>query len=288
MDVLVLNSREQLSNLEVAHSIENHPGTKRIRGKTLLERMKKQATDNEIEIIDEKTIGLIKDKNFTVMTTENNYKALSVIISTGLVSRKAGIPGETDFIGNGVSYCVLCDGPLFVDKTVAVIGGGDSAITGAIALKEMGANKVYIIHRRNEFRAEKANIEKLNDANIDKIMSSVVDEIKGKNDVESIIVRNISADKKHELMVDGVFVEIGYVPTSEITKNTGIELDSDGFIKIDENMETNVAGIFAAGDITNPKYKILVSAYYQGAIAALSAANYVSNIKGSKFSAKLH
>jgi len=288
MNVLVLNNPEKLSNLALAHSIENHPGEIKIKGTELLERIKKQVEKSGIEIKNERVVSIDKSEHFMVQCHHGVYESPSVIIATGLVSRKANVEGEDSFLGKGVSYCVLCDGPMFRGKDVLVAGGGDSAVTGAIALKEMGARNVYIIHRRNEFRAEKANVSKLKKAGITQILDSVITEIKGSKFVEAVKIKNTKTEKITELPVSGVFVEIGYMPLSELVKNLGIFVDKNGFIKTNEKNETNIKGVFAAGDITSGGYKLLVIAYAQGSISGLNASKYVNEIKGSEFKPQLY
>jgi thioredoxin reductase (NADPH) len=278
--VLCLNNPSQLSAISKAATIENHPGEIKISGRELLERLRRQALAAGVEIKDEKTIGLRRlDESFAVITKDNTYLCSALIIATGQVNRIADIQGEERLQGRGVSYCVLCDGPLFRNKPVAVIGGGDSAVTGALALVEMGANPVYIIHRRDAWRATPANVAKLNAAPVRQILNSVVEEIIGENAVEAIKIRNLKDNSITQLSVDGVFIEIGYVPSTELVKGIGIELDSDGYIRTNARKETNVPGVWAAGDITNPIYKILVNAYAEGAIAGIEAAHWVAERK---------
>jgi len=287
VNVLVLNSLEQLSNLALSHLVENHPGEKGIPGIELLEKMREQVIAIGVEIKDEKTISIKKDKHFIVKTEENEYECCSVILATGLVSRKANIPGEEKYLGHGVSYCVLCDGPLFKGKNVVVIGGGDSAVSGAVQLKEMGVKKVYLIHRRDEFRAEDANMDKMK-GKVDAILNSVVEQIAGERFVESVRIKNTKTGETKMLAVDAVFIEIGYVPTAELAKNLGVKLDENGFVTVDENRETNIPGVFAAGDVTSKPLKILVAAYSDGAIAGLNAAQYACDIRGKKFERHLY
>jgi thioredoxin reductase (NADPH) len=277
-----------LSNLALSHLVENHPGEKGLSGIELLEKIRDQVASIGVEIIDEKTISIEKSGNFIVTTTESRYETCAVIIATGLVSRKANIKGEERYLGKGVSYCVLCDGPLFRGKDVIVVGGGDSACSGAASLKSMGAKEVYLIHRRNEFRAEKSNIDKMQKAGVHIILDSVIEEISGDNFVKSVKIRNVKNGEGKHLAVEGIFIEIGYVPTAELAKNIGIELDKDGFIIVNDKKETNVKGAFAVGDVTSGSHKILVMAYSDGATAALNATKYACDKGGKEFRQKLY
>lgn len=275
LEVLVLNNPEQLSNLAVAHFVENWPGIEKITGMGLLENMKKQVIKLGVKILDEKAVSLTKKDFFTIITEKNKYEAKALILAMGLQQRKANIPGEDKFFGKGVSYCTLCDGPLFKGKNVAVLGGGDSALRGAFALREMGANKIYLIHRRDQLRAERLLQDRLEENKIELNMESVVEEISGSNFVEGIKIKNLSTGISKELDVSGVFIEVGYVPVVELVKDLGLMLDKNGFISTDGANRTNIAGLFSAGDIRKGELKQIVTASADGAIAAMSAYSYV-------------
>ncbi|MFH1630813.1 MAG: FAD-dependent oxidoreductase [Candidatus Aenigmatarchaeota archaeon] len=285
MNVAVFNSQEQLSNLALAHAVGNHPGEMSIPGIELLQKIRDQVENMKINIIDEKVVSIEKKRSeFSIKTSSNSeYVSSAIIIATGQVNRKAGVPGEEKFSGKGVSYCALCDGPLFKNKKVVVIGGGDTAVTSAIALKEMGIRELTIIHRRNEFRAEKANIQRMEKLGIHKITDVIIDEIIGDKFVKKIRIKNIKTEKTSEIDTDAVFIEIGYVPTTEITKDLNLTVDKDGFIRANSKRETNTEGVFVAGDVTNSQYKILVGAYSDGAVAGINAAEFVSKSRGMKF-----
>lgn len=274
LNVVVFDNPEQLSNLAISHLVENYPGFEKISGMELLEKMKAQVENLGIEIRDEKVISLSKNGKFVVRTVEDKCKSKSLILAMGLKHRKANIPGEEKFFGKGVSYCTTCDGPLFRGKDVAVVGGGDSAVKSVIALKDFGIKKIYLIHRRDRFRAESHLNEKIRKMNIKIERNSVVEEISGRNFVESIKIRNKNGKIK-KISVDGIFIEIGSIPAAELVKRIGVRLDKNGFIIINEKKETNVHGVFAAGDITNSQLKQDVTAVADGAIAALSAYRFL-------------
>jgi thioredoxin reductase (NADPH) len=275
LDVLMLNNPEQPSNLAITHHVENWPGIEKISGLELLSNIKRHVKKIGIKIVDEKAVSLSRNKGFIVKTEKNTYETKTLILAMGLKHRKADIEGEDKFFGKGVSYCIACDGPLFNGKDVAVIGGGDAAFKGAIALKEMGANNIYLIHRRDQFRAEKALQDKIEKKDIRMELCCMVEEILGTNFVEAIKLKNIKTDKSKNIKVSGVFIEIGSVPVVELVKDLGIGLDGAGFIKTDNEKKTNVAGIFAAGDISTGQLKQDITASADGAIAAISAYRYL-------------
>ena len=275
LDVLVFDNPEQPSNLAITHLVENYPGVEKIVGIELLNRMKKQTSDLGIEIINEKVGAITKNNDFSVQADKHEYKCRSIILAMGLQHRKANIQGEDKFFGKGITYCTVCDGPLFKGKDVVVIGGGDSALKNALALKDIGVNKIYLVHRRDEFRAEKAWQDKVRESSINIILDSVVDEILGKDFVDAIRVKNVKTGEIKEIAVKGVFVEIGSVPVAGLVKGLGVKLDENGFIITNEDKETNVPGIFAAGDISTGQLKQDVTAVADGALAAASAYRFL-------------
>lgn len=256
----------------LAGQVENYPGYVSIPGPELMQKMVEQVKHYGVEIKQEKVGSLAKIENgFEVKTDKEKYQAKTLILALGASFRHLNIPGEDQFLGKGVSYCTTCDVPLFRDKTVAVIGGGDSAVTGAVHASSF-AKKVFIIHRRNEYRAEPSWVEKLHrNPKIEEILSNEVKEIKGKGRVEEIIL-----DKPHKgsrvLQVDGVFIEIGQVPSSTLVAGLGVELDERGYVKVNPGMATNVPGVFAAGDLAAIQGGILfrqfITAASDGARAA--------------------
>jgi thioredoxin reductase (NADPH) len=181
------------------------------------------------------------------------------------------VPGEIDFIGRGVCYCATCDGPLYPDKDVVVIGGGNAAVQEAIYLKSLGC-KVTIIHRRNQLRAEEYLQEKLEENNIPVIWDSVVEKINGNMVVDSVTLSNVKTGEKTDLSVDGIFIAVGEEPLSKVAQNAGVEVDDQGYIKTDKFQRTNIPGLYAAGDITGG-IKQWVVACAEGAVAAISVHN---------------
>jgi len=248
--------------------VENYPGFTRIGGKTLMDMMAQQAiqyTDihQGEEVLDvQKTEGL-----FEMHTNRAAYKAKALLLAAGAESKKLDVPGEKEFQGKGISYCASCDGYFFKDrKKVFVIGGGNTAATEALYLKNIGVD-VSIIHRRDKLRAEKFLQDSLIANNIPVIWNRRVTEIKGEKFVKSIVLENVSDASTGTLPIDGVFIAIGYVPNNELAKKLGVETDEEGYIKVDKGHRTNVSGVYAAGDITGG-FKQIVTAVGQGATAA--------------------
>jgi thioredoxin reductase (NADPH) len=208
-------------------------------------------------------------KNFLLSSDEGDYESRTILLSTGTKHRKLGIPGEKEFAGRGVSYCAVCDGAFFKEKTVAVIGGSDSAAKEALFLTEH-AKKVFIIYRKEKIRAEPINSDRV-DANkkIEIINNTNILEIKGEGLVKSVILDKDYKGSK-ELNLDGVFIEIGYDPQSELAEQLGVKLEK-GEIIISSDSRTNVPGVYAAGDVVAGSFKQAITAAAQGVIAANSA-----------------
>src|SRR4030043_1146704 len=263
----------------LAGTVENYPGYLAIPGPELMQKLIEQVKKYDVEIKQEKVGGLEKnEKGFEVKTDKGAYQAGTLILAMGASYRSLNIPGEDQLIGKGVSYCTSCDIPLFKEKTVVFIGGGDSAVTSAIHAAKFAA-KVYLIHRRDEYRAEPAWVEKMKQTGkVEEILSNEVKEIKGTEKVESLILKNPYKDIQG-LRVDGVFVGFGQVPISSLVKLLGIELDEGGYIKVNPSMETNLPGVFAAGDIAAFQGGILfrqfITAASDGARAAASVYQYL-------------
>lgn len=222
---------------------------------------------------------------FVVKTKrKGEFKADSVILGIGVKRRKLGVPGEQEFVGKGISYCSVCDAPLFKNRVVAVVGGGDSALEGAEILSSY-STKVYLIHRRDSFKAQPIYVETVKKKpNVEFVLNSVVKEIKGDKVVKQVVVENLKTGEIKELNVNGVFVEIGFDPPTDFARSNGIETDTNGYIKVDEWMRTSVSGIFAAGDCTSMwlGFRQVITSVAQGAVAATSAYRYVTEKKGKK------
>jgi len=259
-----------------ASKIENYPGFGKTTGMEIAQKMDEHAKDLGVKIINEEVTGMDLIGNVKkIMTHENTYTTNSVIVATGGEHRKLDVKGEKEFIGKGVSYCTTCDGPLFKDRIVAVVGGNNMAVTDALYLSDI-AKKVYLIHRGDLLKAEEIEQEKLKRKNIEVILNTTVEGIVGDKMVKSIKIKNLSGEVKN-IKVDGIFVSIGIVPSIEIAKKAGIKVDDKNFIIVDREQRTNVDGVFAAGDVTGGARQIS-TAVGEGCTAALSAYKYVRKI----------
>lgn len=265
----------QMVNTE---EIENYTGYSSILGQELSQKMFDHARTIGAEYAYGDVAGVENGSDFkTVKLGSSDVKAKSIIIATGAKHRKLGVPGEEELGGRGVSYCAICDGAFFKGKELVVIGGGDSAVEEAIFLTRF-ATKVTIIHRRDTLRAQKI-IQNRAFANekIEFLWDSVVEEIKGENNVECVIIKNVKDDSTQEFRTDGVFVFVGMDPLTEPFGSLGI-LNENNYIETNEDMETNVKGIFAAGDVREKKVRQVVTATGDGSIAAQSVQNYLETL----------
>ena len=256
--------------------IENYPGfPEGINGPELIERMIAQAQKFNAQIIFEDALKVeLKDKIKKVYTLEKEYQAKTVILALGANPRKLNVTGEEKLWGKGVSACAVCDGALFKNKQVAVVGGGDSAMEEASFLTNF-ASKVYLIHRRDSFRAAALMQKKvLNNPKIEILYNSEIQEIIGIDKVEALKIINNQNQASQILKVDGLFLAIGHIPNTQIFQGQ-LELDSDGYITVKNDVETSIEGVFASGDIKDKAYKQIVTAVSGGAIAALKADKYL-------------
>ncbi len=263
-----------------AAHIENYPGfSEPITGPELCERMRLQAERFGVEtVLSEVTGAELKGQIKKVKTSEAEFTAPAIILASGLEKRRLNVPGESEFNGRGVSYCAVCDGAFFTDKKMAVVGGGDTAVEDAVFLTRY-ASELHIIHRRNEFRAAKMLQERLfKNPKINIIWDTVVTSIRGGEMVEKLDLKNLKTGQTDELPIDVVFVLIGQDPDTAFV-NGQLELDSENYIITDEEMRTNIPGVFAAGDVRKKTFKQVVTACADGAIAANSAEKYLEMLK---------
>jgi thioredoxin reductase (NADPH) len=287
--IITINIGGQASE---ATKIENYPGFLGVNGAKLMTKFQKQAMKSGAEIVfDEvkevKEIG----GGYTVKTSSKEYTTKAVILAFGKTPRSLNIPGEEIFKGMGVSYCATCDLPLFKDKTVAIVGGGNAALDAALYGSKI-AKKVYLIHRRDEFRGFEDLVGQVKKKeNVELLLSYVITEIKGKDRVNSIVVQDLKTSQTKELQVDGVFVEIGSEVKTDFIKGL-VKVDEKNQIIITNNCETFYPdrneirpGIFAAGDVTNTPFKQVVVSGGEGCKAALQAYNYIHGIKQVLFTA---
>ena len=269
--------------LTTTTDVENFPGfSKVIQGPWLMEEMKGQASAVGTEMIQDHINKVDLSKKPFVATSDNGqiYTADSIIISTGAQARWLNLDSETKFRGFGVSACATCDGFFFKEKKVAVVGGGNAAVEEAMFLTKF-ASKVYLIHRRNELRAEKLLQEKLKaNKKIEIIWDSVVEKVLGTDEpkvVNGIKLKNVKNNKSSDLRVDGLFIAIGHDPATSLFKNQ-IEMDKEGYLKTKpDSTVTNVPGVFAAGDVKDKIFRQAVTAAGMGCMAALEAEKYLSH-----------
>jgi thioredoxin reductase len=265
----------------ITNEIENYPGFDFISGPELMTKFRKQVEKFGGKFAFDQVLGLEKtDAGFKIKTSNGEYESLAVILAFGLTPRSLGVPGEDKFKGRGVSFCATCDAPLCKGQTVAVVGGGNSAMEAVEELSRV-AKKVYLLHRRETFVADKILVDRLGTyQNLEKFLNCEIVEFQGDKKLEKILVQDKSGQRENfELVVDRVFLEIGYITKTDWLKDS-VPLNERGEIIIDDRCATSVPGIFAAGDVTTLAYKQIVISAGEGAKAALSAYNYISKKTG--------
>ncbi|MCS7150636.1 MAG: thioredoxin-disulfide reductase [Caldimicrobium sp.] len=257
--------------------IENYPGfPDGISGYELIELMNKQAEKLGLNLVQGEVVSLHEGNMGKVVTLSNGdtYKAKAVILALGAKPRKLGIPGERELTGKGVSYCAICDGPFFRGEEVVVVGGGDTALQEALYLAGF-VKRVYLVHRRETFRASPILQERVKgNPKIEFKLNRVPKEIVGKQRVEKVILENLLTGDKEELPLAGVFIFIGYEPETSWLRGV-LDLDEQGFIITDKEMRTSVPGVFACGDCVSKRFRQIINACGEGAVAALNAHEYI-------------
>ena len=248
--------------------VENYPGFTSVGGKTLVDIMVSHALQYVQIFQGEAVLDIERNELFTVTTSRRKFNTKSIMLATGATHRKLNIPGEKRLAGRGVSYCSTCDGPLFKEKKVVMVGGGNSAVTEALHLFHMGVD-VTLIHRRDKLRAQEFLSNQLQDNNIPVLWDTEVKEIRGQERVEEILIINNKTGETTEFKTDGVFIAIGYTPAIELAEKIGLEINADGYIKHDGKHRTNIPGVYSAGDVEGG-YKQIVTASGQGAEAAMT------------------
>lgn len=262
-------------------TVENYPGIGSIGGPELSLAMHEQALQWGAEIVFDEVASIQKrgEQDFLVHAANQDYQGRSIILAYGKTPRNLDIPGEKEYAGRGVSYCVTCDAPLFKGKNVVVVGGGNSAMEGALVLSQI-CHKVYLVHRRDGFRGEKVLLDRIEQTgNIEKVLSCVSKEIVGDGrKVTGLIVTKLDCDEERLLNTDAIFVEIGFTVNSALVENL-VNLDNLKQIITNNRQETSESGIFAAGDLTDTPYKQAIISAGEGAKAALSAYSYLNQGK---------
>ena len=263
--------------IALSPAVENYPGFEKISGFELAEKIMNQALKFGAELRDERVekVEKRKDGRFTLTTKRGEYCAKTVIFATGTTWRKMGVPGEEKYANKGVHYCALCDGAFYKGKIIGVVGSGDSAIKEAVLLSGFGS-KVYLLIRGDKPKAEPMNTERLNgNAKIEMLTKVCIKEVKGSERVTGVVLdREVNGSR--ELKLDAVFVAIGHEPLSGLAKSLGAKLNEKGEIVVNRDMETDVAGVFAAGDVVDSKFKQAVTGVGEGVTAVHSAYAYLS------------
>ena len=277
LKTVILEEKLAGGTISDASTVVNYPGFAEINGGELAEKMvdhcrKVGAVIKDLEPVTE--LQLMGEKKI-VKTSKATYEAKAVIFSTGSHYREVGVKGEKEFRGKGVSYCGVCDGPFFKGKNVLVVGGGNSACITTLYLSGL-ASQVTVIHRRQAFRAEESLISDISAKNNVKILwNTEIQEIKGDKQVKSVTLIDNVTKMTSEVLVDAVFVQVGEAPNSQLAKAAGVETDDHEYIKVDMIQQTNLPGVFAAGDVTNQPIKQVGTAVGQGITAALEAYSFI-------------
>ncbi|MDD7383136.1 MAG: thioredoxin-disulfide reductase [Peptoniphilaceae bacterium] len=283
LKTLVVEKTNVGGQLSLTNEIDNYPGSiENADGFSLSERMKEQAEKFEAEIIYEEVVSIdFKNEIKEIKTEKNIYKSKVVIIATGASPKKLGVTGEDEFFGKGVSYCATCDAPFFKDLDVYIQGGGETALTEAAYISKF-AKHVYVVHRRDSFRASKSSIQNCNILNnISYIYNSSIIEVSGEKFLNKIKIKNLLTgeitnveDEKDGL---GLFIFVGNIPKTKIYE--GLLKMKNGYICTDDDMKTNIKGVFAVGDVRDKKYRQVVTAVSDGAISAMAAEEYLQENK---------
>lgn len=258
--------------------LENYPGFQVVGGYDLMEKFEEHADKFGVKKFPMQEIQNIDLNSKRIITSENEFSAKTIIIATGAQPMKLGVPGEKDFVGRGVSYCAVCDGAFYRNKVVAVVGGGNAAVEEAMYLTKF-ADKVYLVHRRDELRADKIVQERaFKNEKIEFVWNSIVTEIKGENLVDTVVLENVKTHEVSNLSVNGVFPYIGIVPNVENISGQLLQ-DAGGFIVTDETMATSVEGVFAVGDVRKTPLRQVITAASDGAVGAVYAVKYIETHK---------
>lgn len=279
LSVLMIEKAGPGGQIAITPHVENYPGYVSVGGFELSMKMFEQAEVLGVKVVFDEVVkydlaGEVK----SVLTSNDKYKAKSVILALGAKERELGLENEHKLIGHGISYCATCDGAFFKNKDVAIVGGGNTSFDDCIYLSGV-AKKVYLIHRNNSFRAEERLVNRVKQiaeqkGNIEFVLFNEVKEIVGQDKVDAIVLENNQTKEKKKLPVDALFIAIGRIPQTEQLKGI-VDLTPDGYIITDEKMQTNVKGVFSAGDVRDKTLRQIVTATSDGAMAAISAHQFV-------------
>lgn len=285
--VLLIEKEAFGGQITLSPNVENYPFTRPMSGNELVEVLVEQVMNlgADIEVGAVVEVSENADKTVTVRTDYQEFTGRTLIIATGLKHRLPGAEGEQKFIGSGISFCAVCDGAFFKDKAVAVIGGGNTAVQDAIYLSKI-CSKVYLIHRRSEFRAEKHVADGLAAcANIEPVLNSTVARFIGEGKLSGIVVKNRETGEERELSVSGAFIAVGFAPNNGVFAEL-VKLDESGFIRSGEDCKTSRPEIFAAGDCRTKSVRQLVTAGADGGVAAIAACEYIDSMQNAEKAAE--
>ncbi len=283
-------SRQGLSTLVITkdvggqalltNKIENYPGFEHIGGFELMSKFEAQAKIYGAQFAYEEVTQILMEEPacFLVKTHTGEHRACALVLAFGKTPRDLGVPGENELKGKGVSYCAICDGPFFKGKSVAVVGAGDPALDAAGYLKNL-VSKLYIVHRTDKMVGDEETLSSLSSSGVEFVGSSRVKSLQGGTKLTGLLLEDVNSKAERPLAVDGVFVEMGYVAKTDLVKDL-VQLNGLKEIVVDREGKTSIPGVFAAGDVTDTPYKQAVVSAGQGAIAGLSAYNYVQRLKG--------
>lgn len=262
--------------VSLTHKVDNYPGFSSIVGSDLANEFMNQLMANNIEIVfDEVTKITQLEDGFGVKTLYNEYQVDAVIVATGTIEKKLGIPGEKEFFAKGVSSCAVCDGGFFKGQPMAIIGGGNSALEEALYLSSI-TNKVYVVHRRNEFRADQILVDRIKkDEHIEILTPYIPLEVKGDKMVSSLVLQNVETKEQKEILINAMFAYIGADANTSFIDIKGL-LDDKGYLVVDSEMTTSIPGLFACGDCIKKNLRQVVTACGDGAIAAMSCVHYLN------------
>ena len=285
--VLLIEKEAFGGQITLSPHVENYPFTRSMSGNELVEVLVEQVMNlgADVEVGAVVAVSENADKTVTVRTDYQEFTGRTLIIATGLKHRLPGAEGEQKFIGSGISFCAVCDGAFFKDKAVAVIGGGNTAVQDAIYLSKI-CSKVYLIHRRSEFRAEKHVADGLAAcANIEPVLNSTVARFIGEGKLSGIVVKNRETGEERELSVSGAFIAVGFAPNNGVFAEL-VNLDESGFIRSGEDCKTSRPEIFAAGDCRTKSVRQLVTAGADGGVAAIAACEYIDSMQNAEKAAE--
>jgi len=281
--VLLIEGGMVGGQVAITSEVKNYPGFIDGSGFEFAMKLRSQIKENDIELVHAQAVeiknGLFKE----VVTNRGTFKACTVILCLGASSKKLAIDGETEFTGKGVSYCATCDGALYKGKDVAIVGGGNSAFEDVLYLKDL-AKSVTLIHRRDEFRAEQELQSKVlalsndKDSNLKIFTNAVISKIEGDKKVESITIYDLKKESYFDLKVDGLFISVGRSPSTEFVRDL-IECNDNGYIKVNQDFETNISGIFAGGDVIEKSLRQIVTAVSDGALISVAVIKYLAKLK---------